>query len=291
MESKTKILKTHKDCSLYENCIEKKNEVIRLDQDFLHFLCVGCWGVYCNQGKYIVVKNKKGKLQQSEIIRGQRQVSKDLIEYTKHHRVTDMYLAGDNVYQVGVEESELATFLEEKQKLLEKITKTNIDLDPLKNYDISLQISEGFERCFRQADIQRFFLIIGNHDRIIMRKAYSSGLSKMWIKGYSEVLGTPGWNFTESIEIDNVLYIHGEGGTARSRARRDLQSIVQGHLHSQAYVEWIVGARFKIFGMQVGCGVNNKSYAMAYGKEGPKPAIACGVVLQGETPINIMMNL
>lgn len=134
-------------------------------------------------------------------------------------------------------------------------------------------------------------VIIGNHDRIIMRKAYSSGLSKLWIKDYSEVLGTPGWEFKESLEIDNVLYIHGEGGTARARVRRDLQSIVQGHLHSQSYTEWIVGAKFKLFGMQVGCGIDHKSYAMAYGKEGPKPAIACGVVLQGETPINIMMNL
>ena len=134
-------------------------------------------------------------------------------------------------------------------------------------------------------------VIIGNHDRLIMRKAYSSGLSKMWIKDYAEVLGTPGWNFTESIEIDDVLYIHGEGGTARARVRRDLQSIVQGHLHSQAYIDWCVGAKFKLFGMQVGCGIDHKSYAMAYGKEGPKPAIACGVVLQGEVPINIMMNL
>lgn len=134
-------------------------------------------------------------------------------------------------------------------------------------------------------------VIIGNHDRLIMRKAYSSGLSKMWIKDYAEVLGTPGWTFTESIEIDDVLYIHGEGGTARARVRRDLQSLVQGHLHSQAYTEWIVGAKFKLFGVQVGCGIDHKSYAMAYGKEGPKPAIACGVVLQGETPINIMMNL
>ena len=134
-------------------------------------------------------------------------------------------------------------------------------------------------------------VIIGNHDRLIMRKAYSSGLSKMWIKGYAEVLGTPGWTFTESIEIDNVLYIHGEGGTARARVRRDLQSVVQGHLHSQAYIDWCVGAKFKLFGMQTGCGVDNKAYAMAYGKEGPKPAIACGVVLQGEVPINIMMNL
>ena len=134
-------------------------------------------------------------------------------------------------------------------------------------------------------------VIIGNHDRLIMRKAQTAGLSKFWIKDYAEVLGTPGWTFTDSIEIDNVLYIHGEGGTARSRARRDLQSIVQGHLHSQAYIEWIVGAKFRIFGMQTGCGVDHKSYAMAYGKEGPKPAIACGVVLQGEIPINIMMNL
>jgi len=134
-------------------------------------------------------------------------------------------------------------------------------------------------------------VIIGNHDRLIMRKAHSSGLSKLWIKDYSEVLGVPGWNFTESIEIDDVLYIHGEGGTARSRVKGDLQSIVQGHLHTQCYVEWFVGAKFKIFGMQVGCGIDHKSYAMAYAKENKKPAIACGVVLQGETPINIMMNL
>jgi metallophosphoesterase superfamily enzyme len=134
-------------------------------------------------------------------------------------------------------------------------------------------------------------VIIGNHDRLIMRKAYSSGLSRMWIKDYADVLGTPGWNFTESIEIDDVLYIHGEGGTARARVRRDLQSVVQGHLHSQAYIDWCVGAKFKLFGMQVGCGIDHKSYAMAYGKEGPKPAIACGVILQGEVPINIMMNL
>lgn len=134
-------------------------------------------------------------------------------------------------------------------------------------------------------------VIIGNHDRLIMRKAHSSGLSKRWIKDYAEVLGTPTWDFRESIEIDDVLYIHGEGGTARARVKSDLQSIVQGHLHTQCYTEWYVGAKFKIFGMQVGCGVNHKSYAMAYAKEHKKPAIACGVILKGKTPINITMDL
>lgn len=134
-------------------------------------------------------------------------------------------------------------------------------------------------------------IIIGNHDRIIMRKAYSSGLSRHWIKDYNEVLNTPDWNFIESIEIDNVKYIHGEGGTARSRVKGDLQSIVQGHLHTQCYIEWFVGNKFKLFSMQVGCGIDHKSYAMAYAKENKKPAIACGVVLDGTTAINIMMNL
>jgi len=151
---------------------------------------------------------------------------------------------------------------------------------------MAIQRIKGWYTAFPKATV-----IIGNHDRLIMRKAYSSGLSKLWIKDYAEVLGTPGWTFTESIEIDDVLYIHGEGGTARARVRRDLQSVVQGHLHSQAYIDWCVGAKFKLFGMQVGCGIDHKSYAMAYGKEGPKPAIACGVILQGEVPINIMMNL
>ena len=151
---------------------------------------------------------------------------------------------------------------------------------------MAIQRIKEWYKAFPKATV-----IIGNHDRLIMRKAYSSGLSKLWIKDYAEVLGTPGWNFTESIEIDDVLYIHGEGGTARQRARRDLQSVVQGHLHTQAYVDWIVGSKFKIFGCQVGCGIDHKTYAMTYAKEFAKPAIGCAVILNGKTVFNEMMDL
>ena len=86
------------------------------------------------------------------------------------------------------------------------------------------------------------------------------------------MLETPGWTFTESLEIDNVLYVHGEGGTARTRCKLDMQSVVQGHLHTQAYVEYQVGRKSRVFGMQVGCGINHETYAMAYAKAGKKPA-------------------
>jgi len=135
-------------------------------------------------------------------------------------------------------------------------------------------------------------VVIGNHDRIIMRKAQTSAIPTAWIKEYKDVLNTPNWNFTESVRYNDVLYIHGEGGTARSRMKKDLQSVVQGHLHTQAYCEHLVGSNFRIFGMQVGCGIDNKSYAMAYAKNYGKPAIGVGLVLNnGKQPLNVLMEL
>ena len=43
--------------------------------------------------------------------------------------------------------------------------------------------------------------------------------------------------------------------------------------------------------MQVGCGIEFNSYAMAYAKAGKKPAVGVGVILGGHTPINCMMDL
>jgi len=135
-------------------------------------------------------------------------------------------------------------------------------------------------------------IIIGNHDRLVYRKAFSSGVSKKWIRDYSDVLETPNWKFVENIELFGVNFNHGEGGTARNRIKSELQSQVQGHLHTQLYTDFLVGANFIIFGMQVGCGINAKSYAMAYGKHFKKPAIGCGVVLnRGTLPIAIPMKM
>ena len=135
-------------------------------------------------------------------------------------------------------------------------------------------------------------VIIGNHDRLVYRKAYSSGVSKKWIREYKDVLNTSGWDFVENIELFDININHGEGGTARNRIKSELQSQIQGHLHTQLYVDFLVGATFIVFGMQVGCGVDVKSYAMAYGKNYKKPAIGCGVVLnKGTLPIAIPMKM
>ncbi len=134
-------------------------------------------------------------------------------------------------------------------------------------------------------------VIVGNHDRMIQRKAFSSSVPREWIKPYNDVLGTPTWEWMDRLVIDDVQYIHGEGGTARTRCRADLMSTVQGHLHTQCYTDWVVGANFKVFGTQVGCGIDFGAYAMAYAKRGKKPAIGCAVVIDGKTCINELMEL
>ena len=132
---------------------------------------------------------------------------------------------------------------------------------------------------------------IGNHDRLIARKAQTGGIPSRWIRDYSEVLGTPGWKFVERVVVDDVQYVHGEGGTAKTKCKADMMSTVQGHLHTQCYTEWAVGMKFRVFGMQVGCGIDHESYAMSYAKAGKKPAIGCGVVIGGTTAVNVLMNL
>ena len=132
---------------------------------------------------------------------------------------------------------------------------------------------------------------LGNHDIIISRKAQTSNLPSKWIKDYKDVLETPSWSYTHRYELDNVQYIHGIGSKAHIRSVKDMQSVVQGHHHTDCYVQWKVGANNKVFGMQVGCGIDKNAYAMAYGKWFPKPAIGCGVVIGGHTAINVLMDL
>ena len=159
-------------------------------------------------------------------------------------------------------------------------------------------LSGGDELTLAINKLQRWYkafpkatVTIGNHDRLIRRKAFSGGIPKQWIKEYAETLDVPKWVFTDRLVIDNVQYIHGESGRATKKAKDDMMSTVQGHRHTEMFTEFIVGANFKVFGCAVGCGVDNTSYAMAYGKNFKKPAIGCAVVFGGEYAINIPMDL
>jgi predicted phosphodiesterase len=132
---------------------------------------------------------------------------------------------------------------------------------------------------------------IGNHDAIICRKAFDAGISNKWIKSYSEVLNTPNWQWDEHYIYNNVYYVHGTGSSGFKGAYNRMVnwgfSVVQGHLHTECSIMWKVDSSNRLFSMQIGCGVDDKSYAMAYAKNFTKKyIISVGVVLDnGRLPI------
>lgn len=140
-------------------------------------------------------------------------------------------------------------------------------------YKAKEQIAE-FYKAFPVA-----MVTLGNHDRLPNRKAFSSGLSSSWIRTIDEVLDVPNWDFQEEFIIDHVLYTHGENRQARTRALQEQISVCQGHWHSKTYYETYTSERQFIFALQIGSGIERRSYAAAYAKHFQKPQINVGIVL------------
>lgn len=139
---------------------------INIENDVLNVLSVGCWGVYCNQGEYLIFKDKEGEIKQEIVLRGQKIVAKSLELYTKNHPyIKDMFLAGDNIYQIGIEKKYENRFQDNRH--LETFLFDNFELqikDRNSVFNIQKQISEGFEKCFEKVNIKRYFVAVGNHD-------------------------------------------------------------------------------------------------------------------------------
>lgn len=163
----------------------------------------------------------------------------------------------------------------------------------------------GFEYEKAKRQMQEWYEVfpnvkvcIGNHTAIPFRKAFSGGIPKAMLKSYRDIWEAPmGWEWALEWELFDVLYTHGTNtsGTkaAINKAIKMGMSTVQGHIHTEAGVLYHVTRKARIFGMQVGCGINDKEYAFNYAKENvAKSVISCGVVLdRGKLPIVLPMDL
>lgn len=153
----------------------------------------------------------------------------------------------------------------------------------------SVRELKEWKKAFKEA-----FVTIGNHDRLVLRKAFSNGISSKWIKGMAEVLETPNWKYDISYESNKVLYYHGEGGSNMLQTiYRHRQSIVMGHWHTKFEITFSTSEKDILWGMNVGCGIDIKRYAFEYMKHNTKrPILGCGAVLDnGRLPILVPMNL
>lgn len=131
---------------------------------------------------------------------------------------------------------------------------------------------------------------------LVDRKGKTVGLPKRCFKPYREIWQLPdGWEDDFHFTIDGVIYQHSamSGKLAHLNiAISNRASTVIGHGHSFAGIAYTASPRDCIFGMNVGCGIDAKALAFAYGKDFPhKPIVACATVENGENPQIFRMPL
>jgi hypothetical protein len=131
--------------------------------------------------------------------------------------------------------------------------------------------------------------LLGNHDQIPARLLKEFGVPPEWLRSPNQLWDLE-WTFYpryHKLQIDDYQIMHGDQGRggktpALAKAEADWTSTVAGHHHSAAGVWYGCNNNSRYWGMSVGCGVDHKHAAMAYGKTfAQKPMLGCGVVIDG----------
>jgi predicted phosphodiesterase len=128
---------------------------------------------------------------------------------------------------------------------------------------------------------------VGNHDDRHFRVARKAGLPNRFVKTYADVWETPRWKWAFEHKADGVLYEHGTGTSGKDAALnlaiQKRMSCVIGHVHSYAGCKYHANPTSVIFGLNVGCGIDVRAYAFAYGRAfAIRPVLGCGIVCDGE---------
>ena len=151
--------------------------------------------------------------------------------------------------------------------------------------DAAIEQVKGWYTAFPNATIT-----LGNHDLIIARKSEEAGIDKRFVRKLNEVLGCPDWKFEEQFVHDNVLYTHGTGCSGKGIIKRSQNwgsSMVQGHIHTESFINYTASLTDLKWQLQSPCGIDYKSFAYSYAKfHTAKPVLGCAVVLDsGQLPI------
>ena len=214
-------------------------EVMRLDQGKETVLVIPDLQIpFHHPDAFIFLKYIKDKVQPTRVV-----CIGDSID---SHALSD-YIHNPDGYSAGHEHSTALTYLEE----LYNIFPNGVELD-------------------------------SNHNNRVFRRACAAGIPKTFLKSYKEFMNAPdGWEFETYIIIDGVMYEHGDSFTgsvaAKAAALANMRSTVIGHHHNTAGIHYCSNKERMLFGMNVGCLINNEAYAFEYNKKNKTQPTVCKI--------------
>ena len=163
---------------------------------------------------------------------------------------------------------------------------------PCDELDMTIEKVKPFVDAFPEVDF-----VPGNHDYIYIRQAATLGIDQRFMRSFSELFQLPKtWRIhDDEFILDDVLYKHGINCTGKTgalnAATQERMSTVIGHSHAFGGCQYSANPRDIIFGLNVGCGIDIKAYAFAYGKHSKyRPTLGCGIVFNQSSALFIPMG-
>lgn len=140
-------------------------------------------------------------------------------------------------------------------------------------------------------------ILESNHGSLVYRKAVTHGIPKHYLKSYNQFLEVDeGWKWYFDLLIDlpngNKCYLHhGKNSNVTRLSQMMGMCAVQGHYHETFKVEYWSTPVALNWSMQVGCLVDDSSYAFNYNNVNLKrPIIGTGLIIDSQ-PILVPMPI
>lgn len=130
-------------------------------------------------------------------------------------------------------------------------------------------------------------ILESNHGSLVYRKALTAGIPSQVLKNYGEVIRAPkGWKWRFDYTIKTftvgVYFHHGKTSAYEKLSKNMAMSACQGHFHNKFYICYWSSPIGLYWDANAGCLVDNRSRAMAYGKNNlQKPILGVLVIVDG----------
>ena len=149
-------------------------------------------------------------------------------------------------------------------------------------------------------DLEKIFprmtLVHSNHSSLVYRRALKYGLPKDYLKSYNEFLGVgDGWEWVDDLTVtlsdgSRCFFTHGISADVLKVAAQYGMNSVQGHFHTKFSIGYFSNPDALIWGMQVGCLINQKSMAFDYAKNfKSRFIVGCGMIIDGQPKLMPMV--
>jgi predicted phosphodiesterase len=164
-------------------------------------------------------------------------------------------------------------------------------LAPSAELDKSIVRLQGWHDAFKD-----MILLNSNHGSLVHRKFKHHGIPLHYLKPLKDIYETPTWTWVEDVLVrtkyGDYYGCHGKSSGYGKLAKEMGCSAFQGHYHGKQEITRHASALMDRFNIFVGCGIDRKSLAFAYGKNHiPKPLLGCAVIDEEGIPHLYHMKL